>query len=302
MRSGAIDVRGLRARVAALRCARPATVLATSFALVHFLDALGTGALPLPPGSRIMQTGGYKGKSRVLSPTALRQAVARAFGVELRAIVSEYGMTELSSQFWEATLVDPNARPGVYREPPWARVVPVDPETLRPVPPGVEGVARIEDLANVDSAFAVLAQDQSVASMAASNCSAECRGPPREAARLLSTRFSVPIRAAHDAASGRPTRGHETCSKTARSIYASRERFADALAEGTGLSRQGILLGIRISGAQRVGGGTERARGAHADNRARTRHPRRQRVRSTVASDRDCARRRAPGDGYGLRV
>jgi hypothetical protein len=48
----------------------------------------------------------------------------------------------------------------VYAEPPWARVVPVDPETLAPVPDGAVGIARIEDLANVDSAFAVLTQDR----------------------------------------------------------------------------------------------------------------------------------------------
>jgi len=69
-------------------------------------------------------------------------------------------MTELSSQFWEATAVDPGAAAGVYVEPPWARVVPVDPETLRPVREGDVGIARIEDLANVDSVFAVLAQDR----------------------------------------------------------------------------------------------------------------------------------------------
>ena len=44
--------------------------------------------------------------------------------------------------------------------PPWARVVAVDPETLAPVPDGATGIARIEDLANVDSAFAVLTQDR----------------------------------------------------------------------------------------------------------------------------------------------
>jgi hypothetical protein len=69
-------------------------------------------------------------------------------------------MTELSSQFWEATLVDGGARHGVYIEPPWARVVPVDPETLVPVQDGEIGIARIEDLMNVDSAAFVLAADR----------------------------------------------------------------------------------------------------------------------------------------------
>ncbi len=160
VRRGEIDLESLRGRVAALRGDRAAVVLATSFALVHLLDALRGERLPLPHGSRVMQTGGFKGRSRAVPAAELRRAVAAAFAVDERAVVGEYGMTELSSQFWEATLVDPRAPHGVYVEPPWARVVPVDPETLAPVPAGDTGVARIEDLANVDSAFAVLALDR----------------------------------------------------------------------------------------------------------------------------------------------
>jgi hypothetical protein len=160
VRGGALDVEGLRARVTSLSAATPAIVLATSFALVHLLDALHGEALPLPRGSRVMQTGGFKGKSREITPGELRLGAARAFGVSERAVLGEYGMTELSTQFWEATLVDDAAPHGVYVEPPWARVVPVDPETLTPTADGAIGIARIEDLANVDSAFAVLAQDR----------------------------------------------------------------------------------------------------------------------------------------------
>jgi len=160
VRGDALDVAGLRARVSGLAPTAPALVLATSFALVHLLDALGGARLPLPSGSRVMQTGGFKGRSREVAPDELRRAVADTFAVSERAVVGEYGMTELSSQFWEAALVDPDSPHGVYLEPPWARVVPVDPETLHPLPRGEVGIARIEDLANVDSAFAVLAQDR----------------------------------------------------------------------------------------------------------------------------------------------
>jgi hypothetical protein len=138
----------------------PIILLATSFALVHWLDALGDAVVALPPGSRIMQTGGFKGRSREVPAPELRRAVARAFAVDERAVIAEYGMTELSSQFWEATLVDETMPHGFFVEPPWARVVPVDAETLAPVPHGEVGIARIEDLANVDSAFAILAQDR----------------------------------------------------------------------------------------------------------------------------------------------
>jgi hypothetical protein len=157
---GALDVDALRARVSSLSPEVPAIVLATSFALVHLLDAAGPESFALPPRSRVMQTGGFKGRSREVCVEDLRRAVATAFAIDERAVVGEYGMTELSSQFWEATLVDSRARHGVYVEPPWARVIPVDGETLAPVPDGAMGIARVEDLANVDSAFAVLTQDR----------------------------------------------------------------------------------------------------------------------------------------------
>jgi hypothetical protein len=139
---------------------RPALVLATSFGLVHWLDASGGKTLELPPKSRVMQTGGFKGRSREVSAPDLRREVARAFSIDERAVIGEYGMTELSSQFWERTHISPASAPGVYAEPPWARVVPVHPESLAPVADGEVGLARIEDLANVDSAFAVLTQDR----------------------------------------------------------------------------------------------------------------------------------------------
>jgi hypothetical protein len=160
VRNGELDVASLRQTVAGLRPDRPALLLATSYALVHLLDALDGEVLALPARSRVMQTGGFKTKSRRLVPAALRCAVARALSIEERAVVGEYGMTELSSQFWEATLVDAGSGHGVYVEPPWARVVAVDPETLVPVRTGEVGAARVEDLANVDSAFAILTHDR----------------------------------------------------------------------------------------------------------------------------------------------
>jgi Acyl-protein synthetase, LuxE len=142
----------------------PLAILATSFALVHMLDALETqkGALrsQLPEGSVVMQTGGFKGRSREVDAETLRAQLAEVFGVPLRSIVSEYGMTELSSQFYEFTAVDEAAHVGVFREPPWAQIVPVDPQTLKPVRDGDVGLARIVDLLNIDSVCVLLTQDR----------------------------------------------------------------------------------------------------------------------------------------------
>ena len=141
-------------------------VLATSFALVGLLDALKGRTLPLPGDAVVMQTGGFKGKTREIAATELRTAIARTFAIHEAQIVSEYGMTELTSQLYEATLPgsalqrDRQGAPGVYAEPPWLRVVPVDPSTLEPVPSGEIGIARIVDLGNVDSAVAIQTQDR----------------------------------------------------------------------------------------------------------------------------------------------
>jgi hypothetical protein len=156
-----LDVSTLDERIAvALAKTQPMLVLATSFALVHLLDAVGDATFVLPPGSRVMQTGGFKGKSREVPAEELRAELARIFAIDERAIVAEYGMTELSSQFYEQTLFDRGARAGVYAEPPWARIVPVDPESLEPVADGEIGIAKILDLMNVESAVAVLTQDR----------------------------------------------------------------------------------------------------------------------------------------------
>jgi hypothetical protein len=140
-------------------------LLATSFALVFLLDALAGEPLPLPAGSRVMQTGGYKGKSREVDADTLRAELARCFAIDPRAVVSEYGMTELSSQAYEGTLrsllgLEGGGEAGELLVPPWLRIDAVSPATLAPLEPGAEGLARIVDLGNVDSAVAVQTADR----------------------------------------------------------------------------------------------------------------------------------------------
>jgi len=166
IRQAEIDMEALRgACAAALRKGGPAIVMGTSLAFVHLLDRLAGRRLELPRGSRIMHTGGFKGRSRSVAPAELVAALAQACGVDERAVVGEYGMTELCSQAYEGTLrammgmPTPADRHGVFVPPPWMRVVAVDGETLAPVREGEAGLLRIEDLANVDSAVAVQTAD-----------------------------------------------------------------------------------------------------------------------------------------------
>ena len=168
LRDGALDAQGVAEAAARARDAgEPALVLATSFALVHLLDAGDDLDLRLPPGSRVMQTGGFKGRSREVAPDELRAAVSKAFAVPEAQVIGEYGMTELSSQLYETTLAAAlgkwpveEARHGVYAAPPWVRVTAVDPVTLAALPDGEIGIARLVDLANVDSAVAIQTADR----------------------------------------------------------------------------------------------------------------------------------------------
>lgn len=156
----AIDLEGLARSCAEARAeGRPALLFGTSFAFVWALDE-GVGLdLHLPRGSCAMLTGGFKGKTREVDEADLRRGLAARFDLDEARVVGEYGMTELSSQLYDARLVGAR-NPEAYRAPPWVRVVAVDPVTLSPVAPGDEGIARIVDLANVDSAVAVQTADR----------------------------------------------------------------------------------------------------------------------------------------------
>ena len=92
-----------QACAAARRAGGPAIVMGASFAFVHILDGLGQERLALPEGSRVMHTGGFKGRSREVAPRELLSRMATIFAIPENAVVGEYGMTELSSQLYEGT-------------------------------------------------------------------------------------------------------------------------------------------------------------------------------------------------------
>ncbi len=164
---GALDVEALtRALEAAARHATPVALLGTSFAFVHADDALGTQRFALPLGSRVMQTGGFKGRAREVAPEAMRALISTRYGVPEQHVIAEYGMTELCSQLYEQTLREAvlslPQTPRRLVAPAWARVSIVDPETLRALPHGQEGLVRIDDLANVDTVCAIQTSDRGV--------------------------------------------------------------------------------------------------------------------------------------------
>src|SRR5256885_10427058 len=75
---------------------------------IYVMDALREQgrSFRLPPGSRILDTGGYKGQSRELPLEDFYADLARLLGVPRSHCINMYGMTELSTQFYD----DGNAR------------------------------------------------------------------------------------------------------------------------------------------------------------------------------------------------
>lgn len=146
----------------AAAAAEPICLLGTAFSWVHLLDYLAEAGLRLrlPPGSRVMETGGYKGRSRALPRAALHAALEDRLGVPATHVVGEYGMCELASQAYDRVVGD--SGPRAYHFPPWARAVVVSPETGHEVGEGEAGLLCVYDLANVRAVLAVQTEDLAV--------------------------------------------------------------------------------------------------------------------------------------------
>jgi len=150
---------------AAERQGEPVCLLGTSLAFVHWFEAMrAVGAVHrLPEGSRLMDTGGFKGRRSEISREALRSDSLELLGIPESHCVNEYGMTEMCSQFYDAALRDHVLRrTGVARRmvaPAWVRTRVMDPETLEPVAHGRTGLLCHYDLANAGSVTAVQTED-----------------------------------------------------------------------------------------------------------------------------------------------
>ena len=131
---------------------KPVMILATSFSLKSFLDYLKEKKIKmrLKRGSRLMETGGFKGRMKDISKKSLYRECFVRLGIPARFCVSEYGMTELSSQYYDGA------------GPAWLRALVIDPKTGREVKAGGKGILRHVDLANRGSVIAVQTQDLAV--------------------------------------------------------------------------------------------------------------------------------------------
>ncbi|MGE9268916.1 MAG: hypothetical protein ACQKBY_12540 [Verrucomicrobiales bacterium] len=120
--------------------ASPILLAGTALAFLHLLKT--TDPLPLPPGSRLLETGGYKNSRRELSKKELYARLSRHFELPTGALINEYSMTELSSQAYTHGLGQ------AHRLPPWCRA------RLT-----AQGHLILHDLANLHSCAAIRTQD-----------------------------------------------------------------------------------------------------------------------------------------------
>ncbi|MGB8356717.1 MAG: hypothetical protein WCD79_22655 [Chthoniobacteraceae bacterium] len=150
--SGALQFDKIRDLIS--QATEPLLLIGTALSFLHLFEA---GSLPhLPSGSFAMETGGYKGSGRDLTKAGLYALFAKHLGLSPDSVINEYGMTELSSQFYTHGLGNP------HKASPWLRALVIDPETDREVSLGDTGVLRIFDLANVGSVLAIQTRDLSI--------------------------------------------------------------------------------------------------------------------------------------------
>jgi hypothetical protein len=153
-KNGHLDIERLMQLVE--KASEPLIMFGTALAFLYLLDRFPDLRVRLPEGSIALETGGFKGSGREISKRDLYTQISRQLGIEIDSIWNEYGMTELSSQFYSS---------GVGRShhgPPWTRFQIVDPETNSTAAPGEIGLVRIIDLGNLWSVIGIQTQDLAV--------------------------------------------------------------------------------------------------------------------------------------------
>ncbi|MBI2962399.1 MAG: long-chain fatty acid--CoA ligase [Deltaproteobacteria bacterium] len=165
IRGGEVCAEPLRERLREIEpTGEPVLLIGVTYAFLRFIDGCRADGVRfrLPYGSRIVDTGGTKGRSRPMSRNGLLRAFWETFGVPGYAVANEYGMTEMCSQFYDDAVL--NHFRGRKRDrsklaPPWVRTRLVSARSLAPVARGERGLLRHFDLANVGSVLALQTED-----------------------------------------------------------------------------------------------------------------------------------------------
>jgi len=134
----------------------PVILFGTSLAFYDLSLAFeGLDRIELPYGSRIIETGGWKGRDIQLTPYDLTSKVRVFFSLEFINTIREYSMSEISSQMYAWGRGEINH----YHAPHWLNVRTVDPLSQTEVKKGEEGIISFVDLTNVWSCPFILTED-----------------------------------------------------------------------------------------------------------------------------------------------
>jgi hypothetical protein len=142
----------------------PVTICGGSFGFINFFDYCREKGLKfkLPSSSRTLDAGGFKGRSREVKREEFIYECEEILGIKSKFCINLLGMTEISSQFYDNTLRNFHKGlllPEAKASPPWTKTLVVDPETLKPLPPGETGLLRHCDLANRGHILAIQTDD-----------------------------------------------------------------------------------------------------------------------------------------------
>lgn len=126
---------------------QPTLLIGVTFALLDFIETCQLNF----PELVVMETGGMKGRRREMVREELHERLCEGFGV--KAIHSEYGMTELLSQAY-------SRGNGLFNCPPWMRILTRDTnDPLQLLNGSQTGGVNIIDLANINSCAFIATQD-----------------------------------------------------------------------------------------------------------------------------------------------
>ncbi|WP_277957552.1 LuxE/PaaK family acyltransferase [Anaeromyxobacter oryzisoli] len=140
----------------------PVALIGATSAYVYFFQACRRKKLRfrLPPGSRVCDGGGYRGRFGVVTRDDYYAMVEEILGVPATHCVNVLGEAETATNLFDDALrrqvkgLPPRQR--TRPVPPWSRVLAMDVATLRPLPDGEVGLLAHWDLANVPTVLAVL--------------------------------------------------------------------------------------------------------------------------------------------------
>lgn len=146
---------------AAIADGAPFLLLGATYGLARVMDEWDAAGIRmvLPKGSVIFDTGGFKSYKTDMTMPEFYERLTTTFGVSAQDCINMYGMTELSSEYYDrGNALQPSIKVG----PPWMRTRIIDPHTGEEVPDGTEGVIVHYDLANYNSVCALMTEDLGV--------------------------------------------------------------------------------------------------------------------------------------------